>query len=92
MRFFNALIIVTVAVCVAFTAANAGTFRRGDGPTLIWVKIKAKPGEARWEACRRVYQRDVYHVRRGHGNTMWCNIEHHRLYDYDTHKRNYNLR
>ena len=67
MNFLNALVIVTVAVCVVATATNAGTFR---APTLIWVKIKTEPGEARWHACRRVYQRDVYHVRRGPGSVL----------------------
>ena len=92
MKFPYYLIIAIVSACVAATAADAGTFRRGDGPTLIWVKIKALPGESRWGACRRVYQRDVYQVRRGSGHTMWCNIEHHRLYDGYNRRRNFNLR
>ncbi len=91
MKFFNALVIATVALFVVSSATNAGVFRRGDGPTLIWVKIKAKPGEARWQACRRVYQRDVYHVRRGPGNTMWCHIDHSRIYDYGERRQNFNL-
>ncbi len=92
MKFFSALIIAIAALFVISTTANAGALRRGDGPTLIWVKIKAIPGEARWEACRRVYQRDVYQVRRGSGNTMWCNILSHRIYDYGERRQNFNLR
>ena len=88
MKFLSALVIVTAAVCVVATATNAGTFR---ALTLIWVKIKAEPGEARWHACRRVYQRDVYHVRRGPGNTMWCHIDHSRIYDYGGRHQSFNL-
>ncbi len=72
--------------------SGAFEFRDNDGGlTLVWVKIKALPGEGRWQACRRVYQRDVYQVRRGRGNTMWCNVEHHRLYDGARQRRNYNI-
>ena len=92
MKIFEALVIAAIAVSVIATAANAGSFRRGDGPTLVWVKIKANPGEARWHACRRVYQRDVYQVRRGSGNTMWCNILSHRIHDYGERRQNFNLR
>ncbi len=92
MKFSNALVIAAAAVCAGSTAANAGAIKRGDGPTLIWVKIKASPGEARWEACRRFYQRDVYQVRRGSGNTMWCNILSDRIYDYGERRHNFNLR
>lgn len=91
MKFFTALVIATTAVCIVSIAANAGAIRRGDGPTLVWVKIKANPGETRWHACRRVYQRDVYQVRRGSGNTMWCNILSHRIYDYGERRQNFNL-
>ncbi len=87
---FNALVIATMAVFAVSSFANAATFRRGGDLTLIWVKIKAKPGEARWAACRRVYQRDVYKVRRGRGNTMWCYIDHSRIYDYGERRQNFN--
>jgi hypothetical protein len=83
---------ILIVTALLATPAMSGVFQRGDGPTLVWVKIKAKPGESRWGACRRVYQRDVYQVRKGRGSTMWCNIEAHRLFDNAPHKRNYNLR
>ncbi len=91
MNMFKALAVVMLTLGFVSTAANAGALRRGDGPTLVWVKIKAKPGEARWQACRRVYQRDVYQVRRGSGSTMWCNILSHRIYDYGERRQNFNL-
>jgi hypothetical protein len=92
MKTLSYLIVSAFLLGVAPGSADAGSFRRGDGPTLVWVKIKAKRGESRWQACRRVYQRDVYFVRRGKGGTMWCKILSHRLFDNAGRKRNYNLR
>lgn len=90
MKLFNILVIVTAALFVFSSRADAGFFWGDDGPTLVWVKIKAKRGEALWQACRRVYQRDVYQVRRGPGNTMWCNIDHSRIYRYGERRQNFN--
>ena len=78
MKFLNVLVLATVANCVVSTAANAGEFR---ARTQVWVKIQAKPGEARWAACRRVFKHEVFRVRRGPGNTMWCYVDYHRAYN-----------
>ncbi len=79
MPFFIMLIAAVAASGLTSATANADTFHRGDGVALVWVTIEAKPGEGIWEACRRIYQRDVYHVRRGPGMTVRCNIDHSRI-------------
>ncbi len=79
MKQLNALVIATATLFAIPAAADAQEFR---SQTRVWVKIKAKPGEGRWQACRRVFRHDVYQVRRGPGDTMWCNVEHHHLFDY----------
>ena len=92
MKTLNTILIGSAIIAVTTASSHAGMLRRGDGPTLVWVKIQAKAGESRWGACRRVYQWDVHQVRRGRGNIMWCNIEHHRLFDRTNRRRNYNLK
>ncbi len=88
IKFFRVLAIATTTLFVVCNAADAGEFR---DPTPVWVKIKAEPGEARWHACRRVYQHDVFRVRRGPGNTMWCYVEYSRAYDYGERRQNFNF-
>jgi hypothetical protein len=48
--------------------AEAGSFYGGGGRTALWVYIRKHPSEGIWEACRRVYGREVYQVR-GAGRT-----------------------
>jgi hypothetical protein len=43
--------------------AHAGLIGGDGGRTAIWVYIRKSPDEGIWEACRRVYRRDVYQVR-----------------------------
>ncbi len=43
--------------------ASAGSYSGNAGRTAIWVYIRKQPDEGIWEACRRVYRRDVYQVR-----------------------------
>ena len=77
------ILAVAVAANVAginATTANA-TFLNGNGLTTMWVTIEAYPGESRWEACRRVYQRDVYKVRGAGFGFVRCNIDHSRIDD-----------
>ena len=73
----------------ATSSANASMFR-DNGMTLVWVTIKSHRGEGLWQACRRVYQRDVYQVRHGHDGRVRCNIDHSRLYDYGERHQNFN--
>ena len=69
----------SVAFCIASASANAGSFR-GDGITTIWVTIEAYPGEGMWQACRRVFQHDVYRVRGGSDvGLVRCDIDHSRI-------------
>lgn len=78
--------------CLAPMAQPASAFDFNDhGLTLVWVTIKAYPGEGLWQACRRVYQRDVYIVQRSRSGDVRCKIEHHRLYDYGERRQNFNL-
>ena len=90
MRLLYTLMILAIAMCTVSTNARADAFQRGDGLTLIWVTIDAKPNEGLWQTCRRVYQRDVYQVRRGRGFTVQCNIDHSRIYDFGERLQNFN--
>ncbi len=82
--------------CVAMVSVSAvapvgaGPFR-GDGLTLVWVTIRAYPGEGLWQACRRVYQRDVYMVQGRPGNRVRCRIDHSRIYHPGEVRQNFNV-
>ena len=55
---------VLAASMTVTRTADAGMFSGGDaGRTAVWVYIRKSPDEGIWEACRRVYRRDVYQVR-----------------------------
>jgi hypothetical protein len=54
---------------VTGTQADAGSYSGPGGRTAVWVYIRKHPAEDIWEACRRVYNRDVYQVR-GAGETQ----------------------
>ncbi len=82
--------IAATALAISALPAAAGTFN-DRGLTLVWVTIKAHPGEDVWQACRRVYQRDVYVVQRSRGDNVRCKVEHHRLYDYGERRQNFNI-
>ncbi len=71
-------------------AAAGGPYYRNNGVTAVWVNIKAFRGEGLWEACRRIYQRDVYQVRRGKSGQVRCKIDHSRIYDYSERYQNFN--
>jgi len=67
-RYFTIPALFTAAVLAAGVTvpqtAHAGMFAGGDaGRTAVWVYIRKSPDEGIWEACRRVYRRDVYQVR-----------------------------
>ncbi len=64
--------------------ANAYYWKRGDeGRVKIWIKIRSKPGEEVWHACRRVFQRDAFLARRVGPTRVRCLVDHSRIYDYD---------
>lgn len=63
-----------------------------DGPVLIWVTIRAYPDEEPWQACRRVYQRDVYQAADRPGNRVRCRIDHSRIYQRGEVRQNFNRR
>ncbi|MDH3742244.1 MAG: hypothetical protein OER56_11670 [Hyphomicrobiales bacterium] len=78
---FRNTVLAAMAAAIAITAAtntaSAGNYR---GVTTIWVSVHAYPGEGLWEACRRVYQHDVYKVRGGYGiDEVRCEIDHSRI-------------
>jgi hypothetical protein len=54
--------VIAAGVTVTQTA-HAGMFSGDAGRTAVWVYIRKSPDEGIWEACRRVYRRDVYQVR-----------------------------
>lgn len=76
--------------CAVQSGAAAQPFFDNDGPVLIWVTIKAYPGEGPWQACRRVYQRDVFQVAAGPGNKVRCRIDHSRIYRPGEVRQNFN--
>lgn len=55
--------------------AEAGSYRGGDGVVGIWVFIRKHPAEDIWEACRRVYGRDVYQVRGAGSRKARCYVD-----------------
>jgi hypothetical protein len=55
--------------------ASAGTFTGSGGRTAVWVYIRKSPAEGIWEACRRVYRRDVYQVRGAGPRKARCFID-----------------
>ncbi len=82
--------IAAAAIAASASAAQAGLWINGDNITTIWVTIKAHRGEGSWEACRRLYQRDVYGVYRRSETTVRCRIDHSRIYDYQPRRQNFN--
>ena len=88
-------LIRTMLFAMAFaSAAQSGAaaqpFFDNDGPVLIWVTIKAYRGEGPWQACRRVYQRDVFQVAAGPGSKVRCRIDHSRIYRPGEVRQNFN--
>jgi hypothetical protein len=82
-----------VAMAVSLMSSGPATaqmFLDDDGPMLIWVTIKANPGEEMWQACRRVYQRDVYQVAAASRNKVRCRIDHSRIYQPGEIRQNFN--
>ena len=90
MKRLAALFLATVSLTGYQLPANAGSFFGDDGPTLVWVTIKALPGEGNWQACRRVYQRDVYVIGARHGSRVRCKVDHSRIYQYGERRQNFN--
>lgn len=86
MKFLMAAIIIASLGMLAATA-GADEFR---AHTRIWVKVLAEPHESRWEACRRVFRHEVYAVRKGPGDIMWCWVESSRAIDHDEPRQNFN--
>lgn len=76
--------------CAAPSGATAQMFFDNDGPVLIWVTIKAYPDEGPWQACRRIYQRDVFQVAAGPGKKVRCRIDHSRIYRPGEVRQNFN--
>lgn len=94
----NTRTLLTAAIATAVTAgalaatttnASAGSFN-DRGLTAVWVSIHSHPSEGLWEACRRVYQHDVYQVRHGKYGQVRCKIDHSRIYDYNERYQNFN--
>lgn len=65
---------ITAGVTVTQTA-DAGMFSGDAGRTAVWVYIRKSPDEGIWEACRRVYRRDVYQVRGAGPRKARCYVD-----------------
>ena len=67
---------VLAASMTVTRTADAGMFSGGDaGRTAVWVYIRKSPDEGIWEACRRVYRRDVYQVRGAGPRKARCYVD-----------------
>lgn len=75
--------------CLGICPAQFESFDN-DGPVLIWVTIRSYPNEGPWQACRRVYQRDVFQVSDRPGNRVRCRIDHSRIYQPGEVRQNFN--
>jgi hypothetical protein len=71
---------------------GSGSMLDEGGPVTIWVTIRAQGGEGAWEACRRVYQRDVYQAVPTSGGRVRCRIDHTRIYGPGEVRQNFNRR
>ena len=60
---------------VMIPQADAGSYRGQGGRTAVWVYIRKHPPEGIWEACRRVYRRDVYQVRGAGKRRARCYVD-----------------
>ena len=83
-------VFATAFACAAQSSAAAQPVFDNDGPVLIWVTIKAYSGEGPWQACRRLYQRDVFQVAAGPGSKVRCRIDHSRIYRPGEVRQNFN--
>lgn len=86
----RSFIFAVAFACIAQSNASGQTFFEDDGPVLIWVTIKAYSGEGPWQACRRVYQRDVFQVSAGPSDKVRCRIDHSRIYQPGEVRQNFN--
>jgi hypothetical protein len=90
------LLTTAIAATIAASALTADAERANATEfndrslTAVWVNIKAFRGEGLWQACRRVYQHDVYQVRHGEFGQVRCKIDHSRIYDYGERYQNFN--
>jgi len=84
------LVLAIAMMLVSSGAAIAQTYLDDDGPVLIWVTIKAYPGEGAWQACRRVYNRDVYEVAAAPSKRVRCRVDHSRIYRPGEVQQNFN--
>lgn len=79
-RFALSALAVAAGAAVTLSAVpasetQAGTIRGNAGRTAVWVYIRKHPDEGIWEACRRVYRRDVYQVRGAGPRRARCFID-----------------
>ena len=79
LRYIALLVLATASVFGTETMvaqrAEAGSYFGVGGRTALWVYIRKHPNEGIWEACRRVYRRDVYQVRGAGPTKARCFID-----------------
>ena len=71
------LLLAIIGLCLLCNQAAARSYNL----MTVWVTIRAMESEDVWQACRRVYQRDVYKVRAAGPGKVSCNINVSRLND-----------
>ena len=66
-----AMVLSGASISYAPSSAQAGNYNR----TGVWVYIYKDPSEDVWEACRHVYGRSVYQVRRAGPTRARCFVD-----------------
>ena len=69
------------AVIAAPPPAEAGYWRDNERRVGIWMFVRKAPDEELWEACRRVYGRDVYQVRGAGPRKARCYVDSSQIYN-----------
>ncbi len=69
------LAIATLAATTATAPAEAGFWHRDNQRSAIWMYVDKRPGEDVWQACRRVYRRDVFQVRNAGPRRARCYVD-----------------
>jgi hypothetical protein len=78
----TAVLAVTLAgMTAAPPPAEAGFWRDNERRVGIWMFVRKAPDEELWEACRRVYGRDVYRVRGAGPRKARCYVDSSQIYN-----------
>ncbi len=76
-----AVALAVAAMTAAPLPAEAGYWRDNERRVGIWMFVRKAPDEELWEACRRVYGRDVYRVRGAGPRKARCYVDSSQIYN-----------